>query len=129
MKRLFALLFAFGSFVAARSGKYWPVVMPWPSLYCPSAACTEGEIRLNSTDSRAHRLEPLSVAAGRVEVCMRNKWGTVCSTGFGTQEAMVVCRQLGYLTTGKRARPSLHDTCVRGRRPTCVHPQYNYMHA
>ncbi|XP_078534952.1 lysyl oxidase homolog 3 isoform X3 [Lissotriton helveticus] len=32
---------------------------------------------------------------GRVEVKRGNKWGTICSEGWTTKEAMVACRQLG----------------------------------
>ncbi|XP_069488613.1 lysyl oxidase homolog 3 isoform X2 [Ambystoma mexicanum] len=32
---------------------------------------------------------------GRVEVKRGNKWGTLCSEGWTTKEAMVACRQLG----------------------------------
>ncbi|XP_028600490.2 lysyl oxidase homolog 3 isoform X2 [Podarcis muralis] len=32
---------------------------------------------------------------GRVEVKHAGRWGTVCSTGWSTTEAMVACRQLG----------------------------------
>ena len=53
--------------------------------------CFEGEIRLRGgTTSRE----------GRVEICLRGVWGTVCDDGWGTSDARVVCRQLGYPTIG-----------------------------
>ena len=53
--------------------------------------CTEGTIRLagNVTNS-----------SGRVDVCSNGRWGVVCGSNFGMNEAQAVCRNLGYDTSG-----------------------------
>lgn len=38
---------------------------------------------------------------GNVQVCGYGVWGYVCQHGWGTASAQVVCRQLGYSTTGQ----------------------------
>ena len=56
-----------------------------------NTGCTEGEIRLVGGTSNAE---------GRVEICLRNEWGTVCDQMWDATNARVVCRQLGLASIG-----------------------------
>ena len=63
-----------------------------PAPVTTPVCCTDGDIRLVNG----------SVASeGRVELCYNNQWGTICNDSFGSSEAAVVCRQLGYSAIGK----------------------------
>ena len=55
-------------------------------VYC--TGCAHGDIRLVGTGTSSTR--------GRVEVCVNNRWGTVCDDSWSTFDARVACRQLGY---------------------------------
>ena len=37
-----------------------------------------------------------------MEVCINDQWGTVCDDSWGTTDATIVCKQLGYAYTGSK---------------------------
>ncbi len=49
--------------------------------------CSDGDLRLigGTIDEE-----------GRVEICINEVWGTICDDGWTNQDAMVVCRNLGF---------------------------------
>lgn len=56
------------------------------------AGCLYGQLRLSNGS------EP---NVGRLEICINNKWGTICDDKWTHTNAQVACRQLGYSTDGK----------------------------
>ena len=60
-----------------------------------TVGCTEGEVRLAGG---------ANYTEGRVEICLNNQWGTICSSNWNNSESVVVCKQLKLSSTGKYKR-------------------------
>ena len=74
--------------------------------------CTNGDIRVPTIES--------SFRAGRISVCINQEWRAVCDTGWGIQEARVVCRQLGFTTQGTPCWSRHVESTIPSQVPTSV---------
>ena len=64
--------------------------------------CSNGDVRLVG-GSGSHE--------GRVEVCINEAWGSICSNGWDDKDADIVCKQLGFLPIGQYI-PVLCTYCI-----------------
>ena len=60
-------------------------------VYTTIAICEDGDVRVIGNSSRS----------GRVEVCFSETWGTICNGQWTSNDAKVVCRQLGWSRFGE----------------------------
>ena len=61
-------------------------------IYCCIIACRTGNLRLQRSTAQG---------SGRVEICINNVWGTICDNSWSSNDARVVCKQLGFSIVDK----------------------------
>lgn len=47
-------------------------------------------------------IQSANFMAGQIEICTGGEWRAVCHSSWDVNDAMVVCRQLGFPSEGKR---------------------------
>ena len=80
--------------------------------------CGDGDIRIVGSTGRSGR-------SGRVEICFNEIWGTICNSQWTSNDAEVVCRELGWSMFGKKAirqcyEESQHFLLISGALPASL---------
>ena len=65
----------------------------WHYKY-PFTECNDGDVKLVQFAGDMEN-------EGRVEYCNSSRWGLVCHDSWDTNDAKVICRQLGFNVEGK----------------------------
>lgn len=76
------------------------VIVGYVSATALPVVCENGALRLVSGEVSTE---------GTVQLCVNRAWSTVCSAGWGNDEANVVCRQLGFGSEGWSSMFLVHN--------------------
>ena len=75
-----------------------------------------------STDGEVRLVDGPSDREGTVQVCVGGAWGTIHHNSWGSQDATVVCRQLGHSVKGEyyngNSFPFILNTLIMMQDPT-----------
>ena len=63
--------------------------------------CRDGEVRLREEFFVPSFLVPIE-NFGRAEYCVSGEWTSICDSGWTTEDAQVVCAQLGQPSAGEQ---------------------------
>ena len=80
-------------------GDHFVLTLEWHTLNFLLAF--QEEVNVTCTNGALRLADGLTEHEGRVEICYDNHWGGVCGNYWDSNEANVVCRQLGKIPIGK----------------------------